>query len=291
MSLAFTKMHGLGNDFVVLDAITQPLELTPTQARHIADRHYGVGCDQILLVAPPRSANAQFTYRIFNADGSESGQCGNGARCVARFVREQGLTQANVVTVDVRDGQMTLAALGDHQYRVAIGVPVFEPAAIPLAGYEQAPFYTFPDIAGETIECQALALGNPHAVVRTSDVTQASVDVVGAALESHPAFVERTNVGFMQIVDRGHIRLRVYERGAGETLACGSGATAAVVAGIASGDLDAHVAVDLLGGRARVEWHGAGELAYLSGPAERVFDGKLVLSSITADDTVPAHRS
>lgn len=278
MALAFTKMHGLGNDFVVLDAVTQPLELTPARARHIADRHYGVGCDQILVVAPPRSANAQFSYRIFNADGSESGQCGNGARCFARFVRDQGLTHADVITVDVRDGQMTLEALGAHQYRVAIGVPVFEPAAIPLAGFEQAPQYVLADVAGESVECQALAVGNPHAVVRTPDVTQARVATLGAALESHPAFPERTNVGFMQIVDRGRIRLRVYERGAGETLACGSGATAAVVAGIVSGDLDAHVAVELSGGCARVEWHGAGEWAYLSGPAEHVFDGKLVLS-------------
>lgn len=278
MELPFTKMQGLGNDFVVLDATAAPIELSPARARFIADRHFGVGCDQILLVEPARSANAGFGWRIFNADGSESGQCGNGARCFARFVHEQGLTDADHIIVDARDGQMTLEALGGNHYRVALGAPVFDPAGIPLDGFAQAPTYRIPDVAGYSVECQALALGNPHAIVRSADVAQAPVAAVGDALQSHPAFPERVNVGFMQVVDRGRIRLRVFERGVGETLACGSGAAAAAVAGIANGDLDLRVSVDLAGGRACVEWNGRNAPVYLSGPAERVFDGKLVFS-------------
>lgn len=276
MDLQFTKMHGLGNDFVVIDATRTAVDLTPQQARLIADRHYGIGCDQILLVEPPRTASAQFSYRILNADGSESGQCGNGARCFMRFVHEQGLTNANPLVVDVRDGHLTLEALADNQYRVALGVPAFEPERIPLVGTARALFYTIDDVAGQTITYQALSVGNPHAVLRVADVAQAPVAMLGSALEAHAVFPDRVNVGFMQIVDRAHIKLRVYERGAGETLACGSGAAAAVVAGIASGDLDSQVAVDLPGGRAWVEWAGKTAPAYLSGPAERVFDGKLV---------------
>lgn len=276
MALRFAKMHGLGNDFVVIDATATPVELTPQQARFIADRHHGIGCDQILLVEPPRTASAAFSYRIVNADGSESGQCGNGARCFMRFLREQRLTTADRVVVDVRDGQMTLQALADHQYRVALAVPQFEPARIPLARPTREMFYRIDDVVGQAVELQALSVGNPHAVVRVDDVAQAPVALLGAALEAHTAFPERVNVGFMQIVDRGHIRLRVFERGVGETLACGSGATAAAVAGISSGDLDPEVAVDLPGGRARVGWQGAGEPVYLTGPAEHVFDGELV---------------
>lgn len=277
MALQFSKMHGLGNDFVVIDATTAPVELTLAQARFIADRHYGIGCDQILLVEPARSASAQFSYRILNADGSESGQCGNGARCFMRFVRERGLTHAERVVVDVRDGQMTLQALGDHQYRVALAVPQFEPACIPLARDMQAQSYRVADVAGQAVEFQALSVGNPHAVLRVDDVQQAPVATLGPALEQHAVFPQRVNVGFMQVVGRGHVRLRVFERGAGETLACGSGAAAAVIAGITSADLDHHVDVDLPGGRAVVDWQGEGEPVYLSGPAEHVFDGKLVL--------------
>lgn len=277
MALQFSKMHGLGNDFVVIDATTAPVELTLAQARFIADRHYGIGCDQILLVEPARSAGAQFSYRILNADGSESGQCGNGARCFMRFVRERGLTHAERVVVDVRDGQMTLQALGDHQYRVALAVPQFEPACIPLARDMQAQSYRVADVAGQAVEFQALSVGNPHAVLRVDDVQQAPVATLGPALEQHAVFPQRVNVGFMQVVGRGHVRLRVFERGAGETLACGSGAAAAVIAGITSADLDHHVDVDLPGGRAVVDWQGEGEPVYLSGPAEHVFDGKLVL--------------
>ncbi len=277
MALFFTKMQGLGNDFVVLDATVHPIDLTAAAARAIADRRYGVGCDQILIVEPPRSVNALFGYRILNADGSESSQCGNGARCFARYVREQGLTDECVIVVDVRDGQMTLEALGGDQYRVALGVPAFEPVDIPLIGFERAAAYTL-DVAGAPVRFQALAIGNPHAVLRSADVDSAPVATIGPSLEAHPAFADRVNVGFLQVVDRSRARVRVYERGVGETLACGSGAAAAVVAGIQSGDLDAHVAVDLLGGRAAIDWAGPGAPVYLSGPAQRVFDGKLVSS-------------
>ncbi|ROO28187.1 diaminopimelate epimerase [Salinisphaera orenii] len=278
MTLAFTKMHGLGNDFVVIDATATPIDLDTARARRIADRRFGIGCDQILLVEPPRSADADFGYRILNADGSESGQCGNGARCFARFVRENGLTDRDTITVDIRDGRMVIEALGDHHYRVALGVPEFDPARIPLAGFDAAPGYSLDDVAGSRVTFAALAIGNPHAVLRVADVDTAAVDTIGPALESHPAFPERVNVGFLEPLARDHVRLRVFERGAGETLACGSGAAAAVVAGIAAGDLDPTVAVDLPGGRARVDWAGPGEPVFLSGPAERVFDGKLVSS-------------
>ena len=278
MTLAFTKMHGLGNDFVVIDATATPIDLDTARARRIADRRFGIGCDQILLVEPARSADADFGYRILNADGSESGQCGNGARCFARFVRENGLTDRDTITVDIRDGRMVIEALGGHHYRVALGVPEFDPARIPLAGFDAAPDYSLDDVAGSRVTFAALAIGNPHAVLRVADVDTAAVDTIGPALESHPAFPERVNVGFLEPLARDHVRLRVFERGAGETLACGSGAAAAVVAGIAAGDLDATVAVDLPGGRARVDWAGPGEPVFLSGPAERVFDGKLVSS-------------
>ncbi|KEZ76283.1 diaminopimelate epimerase [Salinisphaera hydrothermalis] len=278
MALAFTKMHGLGNDFVVLDATRAPIALDEASARHIADRRFGIGCDQILIVEPPRSAEADFAYRILNADGSESGQCGNGARCFVRYVREAGLTDKRRIVVDIRDGQMTLEALDDDTFAVALGVPQFAPARIPLLGFEQAATYRLDDVAGQSVTFSAVSLGNPHAVIRVPDVATAEVEGIGPALERHPAFPERVNVGFCEIVARDHVRLRVFERGAGETLACGSGAAAAVVTGIAAGDLDADVRVDLPGGTARIHWESADAPAVLIGPAERVFEGKLVSS-------------
>ncbi len=274
--LAFTKMQGLGNDFVVIDATRQAIDLDGDRVRLLADRRFGVGCDQILLVERPRSATADFGYRILNADGSESGQCGNGARCFARFVREAGLTDKTRITVEVRDGQMVIEDLGDHHYRVALGVPAFEPARIPLTGFARAETYEL-EVRDQRVRFAALGLGNPHAVLRIDDVDSAPVATLGAALESHAAFPERANVGFMQIIARDRLRLRVYERGVGETLACGSGAAAAVVAGITAGDLDGRIAVDLPGGTAHIDWTGPGQPVYLSGPAQRVFDGKLVL--------------
>ncbi|WP_109995329.1 diaminopimelate epimerase [Salinisphaera sp. LB1] len=278
MALAFTKMHGLGNDFVVLDATTAPIALDQATARRIADRRFGIGCDQILIVEPPRSAEADFAYRILNSDGSESGQCGNGARCFVRYVREAGLTDKRRIVVDIRDGRMTLEALDDDLFAVALGVPEFEPARIPLTGFDRAPSYRLDDVAGQSVTFAAVSLGNPHAVLRVPDVASAEVERIGPALERHPAFPERVNVGFCEIVARDHIRLRVFERGAGETLACGSGAAAAVVTGIAAGDLDADVRVDLPGGSARIRWESADAPAVLIGPAERVFEGKLVSS-------------
>ncbi|MDA3920229.1 MAG: diaminopimelate epimerase [Salinisphaera sp.] len=279
--LEFTKMHGLGNDFVVIDGTRTPVELDPSQARHIADRRFGVGCDQILIVDPPRSASADFGYRILNADGSESGQCGNGARCFGRFVREAGLTEKSRITVDIRDGQIVIEALEDGDFRVELGVPVFDPAQVPLSGLVQAPTYQLNDVDHKPVRFAALAIGNPHAVIRVDDVDTADVERIGAAMECHRVFPARVNVGFMQIVARNHIRLRVFERGAGQTLACGSGAAAAVVAGITAGDLDARVRVDLPGGEARIEWAGPGESVMLVGPAERVFEGKLVSLELT----------
>ena len=278
MPLSFTKMHGLGNDFVVLEAINAPIELTPAQARRIADRSFGVGCDQILIVGPPRAGNADFSYRILNADGSESGQCGNGARCFVRYVRETGLTDKKAVVVDIRDGQMTLEALDDDTFSVALGVPGFAPSDVPLAGFAAAQRYTLDDGPGGPVMFAAVSFGNPHAVLDVADIDTAPVATLGPALESHRVFPERVNVGFRQIVARDHIRLRVFERGAGETLACGSGAAAAVVTAIAAGMLDRDVRVDLAGGTARVVWDGPGTPAYLIGPAERVFDGRLAVA-------------
>lgn len=277
MQLAFTKMHGLGNDFVVLDATRTPITLTPEMARHVADRRFGVGCDQILIVGPPRSSAADFSYRILNADGSESGQCGNGARCFVRYVREAGLTDKRAIVVDIRDGQMTLEALDDESFSVALGVPAFAPADVPLAGFESKGVYELTDLPGGPVSFAAVSLGNPHAVLDVDDVEAAPVATLGPALEGHRAFPERVNVGFRQILARDHIRLRVFERGAGETLACGSGAAAAVVTGIADGRLDSDVRVELAGGTARVIWHGGNAPAYLVGPAERVFEGRLII--------------
>lgn len=278
MALAFTKMQGLGNDFVVLDATAAPITLDAATARHIADRRFGVGCDQILIVEPPRSAGADFAYRILNADGSESGQCGNGARCFVRYVRETGLTDKRRVVVDIRDGRMTLEALDDDTFSVALGVPEFEPVRIPLSGFTRAGTYRLDDVAGRPLDFAAVALGNPHAVIRVPDVAHADVENIGPALERHPAFPARVNVGFCEIVARDHVRLRVFERGVGETLACGSGAAAAVVIGVAAGDLDSDVCVDLPGGTARICWENDDMPALLIGPAERVFEGKLVSS-------------
>jgi len=274
-------MHGLGNDFVVLDGTRERIELSTEAARHMADRRFGIGCDQILIVDAPRSANADFGYRILNADGSESGQCGNGARCFGRFVQEKGLTDKRQITVDIRDGQIVIEALDDGDFCVALGIPEFEPSRIPLAGFERAAQYRLDDGPEGTAEFAALAIGNPHAVIRVEAIARAPVHTVGPWLELHRVFPERVNVGFMEVVARDHIRLRVFERGAGETLACGSGAAAAVVAGMAAGELDARVAVDLPGGQAVIEWAGPGEQVMLIGPAERVFEGKLVSSTVS----------
>ena len=246
MPVKFTKMHGAGNDFVLIDTISQRLKLRPRDIRRIADRRRGVGCDQVLLVEPPGKPDADFRYRIFNADGSESGQCGNGARCFARFVRHRRLTQLETMVVETGSGTMRLTMLDSSSVEVAMGTPRFDPPAIPFLREQEELEYRL-QVGDESLPIGALSMGNPHAVLRVTSVDDGSVERLGATIESHPDFPERVNAGFMQILDRENIRLRVYERGAGETLACGSGACAAVVHGQRMGWLDERVTVDLPG--------------------------------------------
>jgi diaminopimelate epimerase len=276
MQIKFTKMHGLGNDFVVIDAISQTLTLRPEQVRFIANRHFGVGCDQLLLVEKAVSDNADFKYRIFNADGSEVAQCGNGARCFARFVRDKNLTTKNEICVDTDSGQLILQLNPNSLVTVNMGVPRHAPAQIPLRTTTEALLYQL-SIEDVDIVFGAVSMGNPHAVLIVPNVETAPVDELGASLESHPFFPERANIGFMQIIDRNHINLRVFERGAGETMACGSGACAAVVIGIEQGLLDQNVLVSLPGGDLNISWQGRGCSVFMTGPAICVFEGVIEL--------------
>ncbi|MGD8311731.1 MAG: diaminopimelate epimerase, partial [Gammaproteobacteria bacterium] len=253
MQLKFTKMHGLGNDFVVIDAIRQSVALTPAQVRRLADRHYGIGCDQLLLVEAATAAGHDFRYRIFNADGGEVNQCGNGARCFMRFVRDKGLTDKVELRVETAAGALALRLEDDGQVTVDMGVPRLEPAEIPFDAPAREKTYPL-EVAGKRIRIAALSLGNPHAVMLVDDIGSAPVTELGPAIEQHPRFPQRANAGFMQIVDPEMIRLRVYERGAGETLACGSGACAAMVAGRLWDRLTARVKVILAGGELVVSW-------------------------------------
>ncbi|MGD0960749.1 MAG: diaminopimelate epimerase [Methylomonas sp.] len=276
MVIHFSKMQGLGNNFVVIDAINQSINLNAEQIRRIADRHFGVGCDQLLLVERPVNHNADFKYRIFNADGGEVGQCGNGARCFARFVREKQLTAKNEIVVDTDSGQLTLRITEDGWITVNMGVPRLPPEQIPLLAAEQAKLYhvTLPE--GE-IAFAAVSVGNPHAVIVVEDIAQAPVATLGAVMERHRIFPERANIGFMQIINRQAIKLRVFERGAGETLACGSGACAAVIAGIEQDLLDREVCVSLPGGELKINWPGRGQPVFMTGPAATVFEGRIEL--------------
>ncbi len=274
MLINFTKMHGLGNDFVVIDAINQAIELDAEQVRRIADRHFGVGCDQLLLVERPLRQNADFKYRIFNADGSEVAQCGNGARCFARFVSDKGLTDKNPVIVDTDAGQLLLRFDDQGLITVNMGVPRHAPEQIPLAVAQQALLYQA-QLNNTVVSFAAVSMGNPHAVIVVEDVATAPVEQWGAQMESHSLFPERANIGFMQIVDRQTVKLRVYERGAAETLACGSGACAAVVAGVELGLLDRQVDVSLPGGHLNINWEGRGKPVLMSGPAVTVFEGQM----------------
>ena len=276
MELTFTKMHGLGNDFVVIDATSQPIELTMEQIRFLADRRLGVGCDQVLLVERPRQPEVDFTYRIFNADGGEVEQCGNGARCFARYVRDQGLTRKDHITVVTAAGVITLHIEADGQITVDMGMPIFEPADIPFAADAQAEVYAL-EVEATQVEVSVISMGNPHAVMRVEQVDKAPIASLGPRIESHARFPRRVNVGFMQVVDRQHIRLRVYERGVGETLACGSGACAAVVVGRQRGWLDDKVTVSLPGGNLKIQWPGEGESVLMTGPAVSVFEGRIRL--------------
>jgi diaminopimelate epimerase len=271
--LRFTKMQGLGNDFVVIDGVRQRVALTPEDLRRLADRRFGVGCDQVLVVEKPTRDDVDFRYRIFNADGGEVEQCGNGARCFVHFVRQQGLTAKRTIRVETRGGIIEPTLEADGQVRVDMGVPRFEADAIPFAGDSAAPTQAL-EVAGEVVTISALSMGNPHAVQVVPDVEGAPVTSQGPALEHHPRFPRGVNAGYMQVVDRANIRLRVWERGAGETLACGTGACAAVVAGIRRGMLDATVRVRTRGGELTIRWDGPGEPVLMTGPAQTVFEGE-----------------
>ena len=272
--LHFTKMHGLGNDFMVVDAITQPVQLTPEQIRRMGDRHLGVGFDQLLMVEPPQRPDVDFCYRIFNADGGEVEQCGNGARCFARFVHDQKLTRKKQLRVQTANGIMTLEINGSDRVRVAMGTPELAPAAIPFAAETRSVAYPV-EVGGQTLELSAVSMGNPHGVLVVDDVDAADVATLGPLIESHPRFPAGANAGFMQVLSPSRVRLRVYERGVGETQACGSGACAAVVAGRLRGLLDENVHVELSGGELTVAWPGDGSPVRMEGPATRVFEGRI----------------
>jgi diaminopimelate epimerase len=267
-------MHGLGNDFVVLEALARPLALTPDQLRRIADRHFGVGCDQILQVEPPRQPDTDFYYRIFNADGGEVEQCGNGARCFVRYVRDRGLTAKRELRVGTRGGVIVPRLEDDGQVTVDMGVPEFEPSRIPFDAPARATSYGL-DVDGRRLDICALSMGNPHAVQIVADIERAPVAGEGPLIERHPRFPQRVNAGYMQVMSRRRILLRVYERGAGETLACGTGACAAVVAGILRGLLDPEVTVATRGGDLGISWAGEGKPVMMTGPAVTVFEGEM----------------
>jgi len=273
MKLRFTKMQGLGNDFVVIDAVRQPFEMTPERARLLADRRFGVGCDQILIVEPSRMAGVDFRYRIFNLDG-EVEQCGNGSRCFARYVRDKGLTDKDEIKVETLAGVISPRLGADGMVTVDMGAPVLDPARIPFISDTDAPAQPL-DVAGETITIGAVSMGNPHAVQVVADVDAAPVTTQGPLIENHPRFPSRVNAGFMQVLDRHTIRLRVFERAAGETLACGTGACAAVVSGIRRGLLDSPVRVHARGGELNIAWAGPGQPVLMTGPAVTVFEGEI----------------
>lgn len=274
--MQFSKMHGLGNDFMVIDGVTQNVYLTDELIRKLADRHCGIGFDQLLLVEPPYDPDLDFHYRIFNADGSEVAQCGNGARCFARFVTLKGLTNKKDIGVSTAKGKMVLSLKEDGQIRVNMGEPIWEPAQIPFTANKTEKNYILrTDL--QTVLCGVVSMGNPHCVLQVDDIATANVAQLGPLLESHERFPERANIGFMQIINRNHIKLRVFERGAGETQACGSGACAAVAVGILQGNLDPNVQVDLPGGTLHIEWQGSGQPLFMTGDATHIYDGYINL--------------
>ena len=276
MKLRFSKMHGLGNDFVVLDGVRQQISLTPEQLRYLADRHFGVGCDQILLVEKPGRSDVDFRYRIFNADGSEVEQCGNGARCFVRFVHETGLTDKREIRVETQKGIIAPRLEANGNVTVDMGEPRFLPAEIPFLHDDDVVVYNL-DVADETLEIGVVSMGNPHAVQVVDNVDQAPVAEHGPLIENHQRFPQRVNAGFMQVVDKHAIKLRVFERGSGETLACGTGACAAVVSGIRRGLLESPVRVTTRGGDLNIAWGGPGRPVLMSGPAVTVFTGEIEL--------------
>ena len=275
-TIRFTKMHGLGNDFVVIDATNQQINLTNEQIRFIADRHFGIGCDQVLLIEAADSPDVDFIYRIFNADGSEVGQCGNGARCFARYVYDKGLTQKRDIRVKTASGLIIPNIEEDDQVTVNMGTPRFVPADIPIASTQQQTLY---DIAinNTNVQFGAVSIGNPHAVITVDNIDEAPVEQLGPILENHAFFPERANIGFMQVMNRQHLRLRVFERGAGETLACGTGACAAMVVARQQNLIDNEATVTLPGGDLSIRWQGDDTPVMMTGPANYVYEGKITL--------------
>jgi diaminopimelate epimerase len=276
MKLAFVKMHGIGNDFVLIDNMSQRFDLGTDQIRLLADRRRGIGCDQLLMVEPPGERSADVRARIFNQDGSESGQCGNGLRCLAAWLRDTGIANGEFITIEAGNG-MVRARLANHSLvKMDMGVPRFEPHEIPLLADKRAPGYRV-QVGADRLEIGAVSMGNPHAVIRVGDCDSAPVDVLGPAVQALEAFPEGVNVGFMQVLDDASVRLRVVERGVGETLACGSGACAAVAVGYVRGWLGPRVSVALPGGELVVEWNGEGEPVWLTGPTQLAFQGEFDL--------------
>ncbi|WP_185268231.1 diaminopimelate epimerase [Halopseudomonas xiamenensis] len=274
MLLRFTKMHGLGNDFMVIDLVTQHAQLSPKLIRQWSDRHFGIGFDQLLVVEPPGSPDVDFRYRIFNADGSEVEQCGNGARCFARFVQDKRLTAKSEIQVETAGGRITLQVRRDGQVTVNMGAPRFDPQQIPFQAEAEAHSYPL-QVNGLTLEVSAVSMGNPHCVTLVEDLDSYPVAELGPLIERHPRFPQRVNAGFMQVLDAHHAQLRVHERGAGETLACGTGACAAAVAGIRRGLLQSPVTIRLPGGNLKIEWAGPGQPVMMTGPASRVYEGQI----------------
>lgn len=274
--MQFSKMHGLGNDFVVIDAVTQNAYFPEEVIKKLADRNRGIGFDQMLIVEPPYDPDLDFHYRIFNADGSEVAQCGNGARCFARFVTLKGLTNKKDIAVSTQNGKMILTVKDDGMIRVNMGKPIWEPSKIPFTANKFEKNYIL-RTSIETVLCGAVSMGNPHCVLQVENIQKAKVEQLGPLLENHERFPQRVNVGFMQVISREHIKLRVYERGAGETQACGSGACAAAAVGIMQGLLNNKVQVDLPGGSLLIEWDGEGQPLYMTGDATHVYDGVIKL--------------
>ncbi|MFA5677207.1 MAG: diaminopimelate epimerase [Pseudomonas sp.] len=274
MLLRFTKMHGLGNDFMVIDMVTQHAQLSPKLIRQWSDRHFSIGFDQLLVVEPPSNPDVDFRYRIFNADGSEVEQCGNGARCFARFVQDKRLTAKSQIEVETASGQITLHVRRDGQVTVNMGVPRLQPHEIPFQADSEALSYSL-QVGEQTLDVSAVSMGNPHCVTLVEDVNSYPVAELGPLIESHARFPQRVNAGFLQVQDTQHAKLRVYERGAGETMACGTGACAAAVAGIRRGLLRSPVNIRLPGGTLKIEWAGEGQPVMMTGPASRVYEGQI----------------
>ncbi len=276
MEYHFTKMHGIGNDFVVFDTFSNQINLSREQVRHIADRHFGIGCDQVLLLEPPVDEQTDVRYRIFNADGGEVSQCGNGARCVAIYLRQKGIISKSEIIADTGEGILVLQIDDDQRVTVNMGIPVFEPEDIPLRYSERSEHYQI-ELSDGMVEFGALSMGNPHAVINVPDVDRVEVERIGAELQSKDLFPESVNVGFIQVLNKKAFKLRVYERGSGETLACGSGACAAMVIACQQGYLEGKIDAELRGGHLILEWSGEGQPVFMTGPAITVFEGKIEL--------------